>query len=135
LSKEREVRAAFAVEALNAQRKADAPRRPPEPSLAVRQWAQAQEELQRPWLQVLRGIETKTKSPVFLLSLRLEPAKGLVRLEAEAPTFAEAVSYVDGLRDGGEMLPAMMASHDTVPAGTPEQTVVKFTAVTHWVSR
>ena len=111
----------------------EAPPPPVEPTLAQRRWQQAQGELRRPWLPALRAIESATVNPVFLLSMTLEPSKGLIKLEGEAPSFDHALAFVQVLDTGGVLQPAALVSHESITsaAGTAS---VRFSAMTHWVS-
>jgi len=111
-----------------------APPPPLEPTLAQRRWLQAQSELQRPWLPALRAIESATVNPVFLLSMTIEPSKGLIKLDAEAPSFDHALAYVQVLDIGGVLEPAVLVSHEQVPNLPAGAGAVKFSAVTHWVA-
>lgn len=117
-----------------AQRALHAPPPPVEPTLAQRRWQQAQGELQRPWLPALRAIESATANPVFLLSMSIDPAKGLIKLDAEAPSFDHALAYVQVLDIGGVLQPATLVSHEQGldPAGG--RGPVRFSAVTHWTT-
>ena len=120
-------------QALAAQRARQAPPPPVEPTLAQRRWQQAQPELRRPWLPALRAIESATVNPVFLLSMTIEPSKGLIKLDAEAPSFDHALAYVQVLDEGGVLQPATLMSHDQAGDAAGRSTV-KFSAVTHWVT-
>ena len=117
-----------------AQRPLQAPARPAEPTLAQRRWQQAQLEIRRPWLPALRAVESATVNPVFLLSMTIEPAKGLINLDAEAPSFDHALAYVQVLNLGGTLRPATMVSHEQVTDAASGRSVVKFSATTRWVA-
>jgi hypothetical protein len=119
-------------EALAAQMVRQVPPKPAEPSLAQRRWEQAQVELRRPWLPTLRAIESATVNPVFLLSMTIDPAKGLIKLDGEAPSFDHALAYVQVLDEGGALRPAQLISHEQSPDGAPGHPSVKFSAVTRW---
>ena len=112
-----------------------APVRPAEPSLAQRRWEQARPELRRPWLPALKAVESATVNPVFLLSMNVEPATGLIKLEAEAPSFDHALAYVQVLDQSGVLRPAVMVSHEQATDPASGRGFVKFTAATQWVSR
>ena len=132
---ERTVAAEADQQALAAQRARQAPPPPAEPTLAQRRWQQAQLELQRPWLPALRAVESATVNPVFLLSLTIEPSKGLIKLDAEAPSFDHALAYVQMLDEGGALQPATLVSHEQAANPGDGRGSVKFSAVTHWAAR
>lgn len=119
-------------EALAVQTATQKPPKPVEPSLAQRRWEQAQVELRRPWLPTLRAVESATVNPVFLLSMTIDPAKGLIKLEGEAPSFDHALAYVQVLDEGGALRPAQLVSHEQSADGAPGRPSVKFSAVTQW---
>lgn len=110
----------------------DRPARPAEPTLAQRRWAQAQPELLRPWLPMLRAVETATSSPVYLLSLTLEPESGVLRLDAEAPDFGSAIAYVQRLDATGALLPGALLSHEEISIPGSPGSMVRFSATTRW---
>lgn len=120
-------------QALAAQRALLALPPPREPTLAQRRWQQAQGELRRPWLQALRAIEAATVNPVFLLSMTIEPSKGLIKLDAEAPSFDHALAYVQVLDIGGVLQPAALVSHEQAADVAGRRGTVRFSALTHWV--
>ena len=120
-------------QALDAQRALQAPAPPVEPTLAQRRWQQAQSELRRPWLPALRAIESATVNPVFLLSMTIEPSKGLIKLDAEAPSFDHALAYVQVLDEGGVLQPATLVSHEQA-ADLAGRSAVKFSVITHWIT-
>ena len=132
---ERTAAALAEQQALAAERGRQAPPPPVEPTLAQRRWQQAQLELQRPWLPALRAVESATVSPVFLLSMTIEPAKGLIKLDAEAPSFDHALAYVQMLDEGGVLQPATLVSHEQAASPGDGRGSVKFSAVTHWSSQ
>jgi len=129
---ERAAAARAEQQALAAQRALEAPPPPVEPTLAQRRWQQAQAELQRPWLPALRAIESATVNPVFLLAMTIEPSKGLIRLDAEAPSFDHALAYVQMLDEGGVLQPAELVSHEQAANGGDGRSSVKFGVVTRW---
>lgn len=110
------------------------PARPVEPTVAQRRWQQAQPELRRPWLPVLRAIESATVNPVFLLSMTIDPSRGIVKLDGEAPSFDHALAYVQLLDDGGALQPATLLSHDQSTDASGHGSV-KFSVATRWVAR
>jgi hypothetical protein len=123
-------RADLAVSA--ARRAAQVPAARAEPTLVERRWTQAQQELRRPWLPALRAVESATASPVFLLSLAIDPSKGIVRLEAEAPSFDDALNYVQAVGQGDALQPATLVSHQQSADASGHGTV-KFTLATRWI--
>ena len=131
---ERAAAARAEQQALAAERARQAPPPPAEPTLAQRRWQQAQLELQRPWLPTLRAVESATVNPVFLLSLTIEPSKGLIKLEAEAPSFDHALAYVQMLDEGGALQPATLLLHEQAANLGDGRGSVKFSAMTHWTA-
>jgi hypothetical protein len=119
-------------EALAAQRALQAPPPPAEPTLAQRRWQQAQGELRRPWLPALRAIEAATVNPVFLVGLTIDPAKGSIKLEGEAPSFDHALAYVQLLDEGGALEPATLVSHEQSSGTAGPGALVRFSATTRW---
>ena len=107
---------------------------PREPTLIERRWLQAQPELHRPWLSALRAIESATVNPVFLLSMNIDPAKGLIRLDAEAPSFDHALAYVQMLDESGALQPAELVSHERAVAAVGAPGTVRFSVVTQWTA-
>ncbi|MGM9491331.1 hypothetical protein [Ideonella sp. YS5] len=89
--------------------------------------------LRQPWLPALRLIENVTEPPVYLLALSVDPASGGLRIDGEAPTFEDALSYVRSLDEPGLLGPAALRSHEqaTDPAG---RSVVRFSILTRWAS-
>lgn len=111
---------------------------PPKPALVTpyeRRAQQALVELQRPWLASLRAIESATREPVFLLGLTIEPATGVIRLDAEAATFDQALGYVERLSASPGLLPATLVSHEAAATLPPGQGAVRFTVSTRWAVR
>lgn len=111
------------------------PVRPAESTVAERRQQQAQMELRRPWLPALRAVEFATADPVYLLSLSIEPTTGLVKLEAEAPSFAHALAYVAVLDEGGVLNPAALVSHAEAQTPPTDRPLVRFTVATRWNAR
>jgi hypothetical protein len=115
-----------------------APPRPVEPTALQHRADQVQHVLRNmrdPWLPTLRAIESATVSPVFLLSLDIDPTKGLVKLDAEAPSFDHALAYVQMLEEGGFLRPAQLVSHESAVDGASGRNVVRFSVATQWVPR
>lgn len=111
------------------------PARPAEPSAAQRRLQQAETELRRPWLATLRAIESATVEPVYLLSISIEPGTGIVRLEAEAPSFERALTYIETLNSDGALRPATLVSHMQATAQPSNLPVVRFSVSTQWNPR
>jgi hypothetical protein len=89
-------------------------------------------EAKAPWLRTLRAIETSTQSPVFLHSLAIDPSAGVVKLEAEAPAFADAVAFTEALATEPTLRPAFLTSHETVVAPASSGPVVRFGVAARW---
>jgi len=121
-------------QAIAAERVRHAPPPPHEPTLVERRWLQAQGELRRPWLPALRAIESATVNPVFLLSMTIEPAKGTIRLDAEAPSFDHALAYVQVLDEGSVLQPAELVSHEQAVDLAGGRGPVRFSVATRWVA-
>lgn len=91
-------------------------------------------QLREPWIPVLRVIENVTESPIFLIELSVDPAKGLVRIDAEAPTFEHALAYTQLLDEPDLLGPAQLRSHEPARDATG-QAIVRFSVQTPWVTR
>lgn len=111
------------------------PVRPTKPSPTEWRLQQAQAELQRPWLPVLRAVESATAAPIYLLSLNIDPSTGLVKLEAEAPSFDHALSFVSMLDAGGALQPAVLVSHAETASAQADKPWVRFSVATQWSVR
>ena len=88
-------------------------------------------ELDRPWLPLMRAIESSTESPVFLLGLSMDPSGGRLQIDAEAPNFDEAMGYVQRLADVELLKSVQIVSHDNVLDPWGRQSV-KFTVSARW---
>lgn len=99
---------------------------------ADKQQRKAQAELARPWLAAMRVIETATTDPVYLLSLKFERSAGLVKLEAEAPGFGDALAYTRRLNQGRPLSSAVLNSHEEVTDAATGRNIVKFSVVASW---
>ena len=88
-----------------------------------------------PLLGTLRAIERTAQDPVYLRSLNLDPAAHTVKLEAEAPTFADALAYVQTLDAEPLLHPAMLTAHNDVPEQVSGKTHLTFTVMTRWNRR
>ena len=91
-------------------------------------------QLRQPWLPTLRLIESVTESQVYLLGLTIDPASGAVKLDAEAPSFDHALSYLQLLNEDGLLGPAQLRSHEQL-GDSARPTGVRFTVVTQWSVR
>lgn len=104
------------------------------PTAVQHQLQQARDELNRPWVGALEAIETVTIDPVYLLSLSFERGSDVLRLEAEANSFEEALGYVQKLAQTTPLRDAVLLSHaqTTNPRGL---NVVRFSVVMRWTSK
>jgi len=93
---------------------------------------QVQAELRRPWLPVLRAVESATTAPVYLLSLNIDAVTGMVKIEAEAPSFDHALAFVQVLDAGGALKPASLLSHGESALPAAEKPWVRFSVATQW---
>lgn len=89
-------------------------------------------ELRQPWLQTLRLIENVTKPPIYLIRVSIDPTSGLVRMDGEAPTFAEALEFAHSLDDGTLIGPGTLQSHETVVDPASGASVIRFSVATPW---
>ncbi|NRF68880.1 hypothetical protein HLB44_17950 [Aquincola sp. S2] len=105
---------------------------PPAPGPAERRWQQVQPELRRPWQAALQAIDGATRPPVVLLSLQIDPESGLIGLDADAATYADALAYVERLSAAPPLQPARLVAHDTLtdPAGGARR--LRFSVTTTW---
>lgn len=110
------------------------PVRPVVPSAAEVRLRQADADSRAPWLRTLRVVEATTRDPVYLRSLVIEPAAGVIKLEAEAPTFAEALSYAKALDEETSLHPALLSSHEQFVDATGKS-AVRFSVAGRWNSR
>jgi len=108
------------------------PVRAAEPSAADRRLQRAALDARTPWLATLRAIETTTESPVFLRSLTIDPAAGVVKLEAEAPAFGDAVAFAEALGKESMLRPALLTSHEVVVDPSSPTPVVRFAVAARW---
>ena len=92
-------------------------------------------QLRQPWLPVLRLVENVTEAPVFLLTLAIDPATGVVRLDGEAPGFDQALAYAQALDDEGVMGPAQLRSHELINEPGTGRPSLRFSIVTRWKTR
>lgn len=110
-------------------------RRPVPPSPAQIRLAQVAPDLRQPWLPTLKVIESASTPPVFVLSLAITPGSGQVRLEAEAPTFVDALAYVRSLNEEGVLEGAQLRTHETAADPLTNQPIVRFGVTAQWVAR
>lgn len=106
-----------------------------QPTAADRRAALAEHELRRPWIAAMRGVETATVAPVFLVAMNIERGTGLVKLEAEAPTFNDALAYVEHLGRGGSLGGVALVSHQQgldPGSGAP---LIRFAVSAEWGAR
>ena len=107
--------------------------RPVETTPAERRRRHALAELRQPWLPALRAVEAAAVEPVYLLSLNMEPSTGLMRLDAEAPDFEQALDHVRALGAGGVLSGAQLGSHEQVVEAASGRSVVRFTVNARWI--
>lgn len=105
------------------------------PTAADRRAALAEQELRRPWLSAMRGVEAATVAPVFLVAMNIERGTGLVKLEAEAPTFNDALAYVEHLGHGGFLGGVTLVSHQQGLDGTTGAPLIRFAVSAEWGAR
>jgi hypothetical protein len=91
--------------------------------------------LRQPWLPVLRAVESRTRPPVYLLTLSFDPGSGLVRLEGEAPTYEGAIRYVQSLQAPGLLESIQLRSHEEAVDAITNAPVIRFSAQSRWVLR
>lgn len=110
------------------------PARAAAPTAVELRLRQANADAHQPWLATLRAIETTTQDPVYLRSIVVEPAARVVKLEAEAPSFADAVAYAKALDEVELLRPAFLSGHEQIvdPSG---KSVVRFQVATRWNAR
>jgi hypothetical protein len=102
------------------------------PYVDDKRWQRAASELALPWLSTLQAIEHATKPPVFLTGFKSDPVSGRLQLDAEAPAFEAALSYVSALQTQPGLANTQLLAHDESPdlQGHP---LVKFSLQTKWV--
>lgn len=89
-------------------------------------------EARRPWLPTLQAVETATVPPVYVLDFSVDPARGQVHLEGEAPDFDHAVAYVENLGGSNALVQARLASHEAVTDPATSRQLVRFTVNARW---
>ena len=115
-----------------ARRAAQPAPRPAETTPAERRRRHALAELRRPWLPALRAVESAAVAPVYLLALSLEPSTGLLRLDAEAPDFEQALAHVRDLGASGVLSDAHLISHEQNTDSATGRSVVRYTVNARW---
>ena len=105
------------------------------PTPAMLRLRQAEADARAPWLATLRVVEAGAQDPVYLRSLVIEPAAGAVKLEAEAPTFAEVLAFAKTLDDDGMLRPALLSSHEQIVDAQTGTSAVRFTVSARWNRR
>lgn len=90
--------------------------------------------LRQPWLPVLRLVEASTKAPVYLVAMSIDPTRGAIKLEGEAPSLSDALVYVQHLNSPGEIQSTQLRSHEQFndQAGKP---LTRFTVEARWNAR
>lgn len=95
-------------------------------------WTRAATELTWPWHATLRELDAMTKSPVFLTAFKPTAKSGQITLEAEAPSFQEAVKYVKALSKSNKLSNVFLLNHETIT--TPQgATAIKFSVQVQWL--
>lgn len=92
-------------------------------------------QLRQPWLPVLRVVEAVTEPPVFLLAFAVDPASGQIRIEGEASSFAEALTYAKALRNDDVLAPAQLRSHEAFTDPNTGRQAIRFSVTSQWISR
>jgi hypothetical protein len=111
------------------------PRPAPTPTVTQLRAEQTELQLRRPWLQVLSAVESAAMEPVYLLSLSVDAGTGAVRLEAEAPSFDEAVAFVEVLTRAEVLKEVMLTSHEGLDDPAKARTYVRLAATAQWSVR
>lgn len=104
------------------------------PSADEKRLQHAEAERKRPWLEALRAIESATRDPVFLLAMNADVGSRSLRLDAEAPSFEHALSYVQVLPDGFGLASAQLLTHEMVTDAASGRQVVRFSVSAQWSS-
>ena len=117
------------------ERDARRPVRVAAPTPAMIRLRHAEADARAPWLATLRVVEAVARDPVYLRSLVIEPATGSVKLEAEAPTFAEALAFAEALDDDGLLRPALVSSHEQIVDAQTGKSAVRFHVSARWNRR
>ena len=120
---------------LDRQREHSKPVRAAAPSPAEIRLLAATAESRAPWLATLRTIEATARDPVYLRAVTFEPDSGLLRLEAEASSFADALAYAKELDESESLHPAWLRSHEEVVDPARARPAVRFAVVARWNRR
>lgn len=91
--------------------------------------------LRQPWLPVLRVVESVAEPPVYLLGLAIDPASGQIRIEGEAPSFAEALAFAQALRNDEVLAPAQLRSHEAFTDPNTGRQATRFAVTSQWIQR
>ena len=94
--------------------------------------AAATRETHRPWLVTLQSVEAATAPPLYVLDFTVDPTKGRVHLEGEAPDFESAVDYVERLGRVGGVVQPRLTSHEQATDSATARPLVKFTVDANW---
>lgn len=97
-------------------------------------WAPAvQAELSHPWAKALEGVEESAAPPLYLLNLSADAAKRSITLEAEAPSYGQAIAFLETLRQQAGIQSVVLLSHEerSEPA---QPRVLRFSAVAAWTA-
>jgi hypothetical protein len=86
----------------------------------------------RPWLQTLRAIEAAMAPSIYILGLSIDPAAGLVRIEAEAAGFDRMLNYLQMLEARPELQAVQLRSHEPMVGSDPASHGLKFTVTAQW---
>jgi hypothetical protein len=130
------------VEALAERQRLAASAPIPLPPADARRRRNLSSQLRQPWLAMLHAVEGATQPPVYLLHLTVDPPRGAVHLEAEAPSFDHALAYVQQLEEDGVLTQARLKSHEPLsrvgapaqdPMAAPAQ-AVRFTVEATWIT-
>ncbi len=96
----------------------------------VRASARADAALTQPWGRLLRELETVADTRVALLGVEAQGAARTLRITAEAATMADAVDYVERLRQSALTKSAVLGSHEWRNAEGVE--VIRFSVDMAW---
>lgn len=105
------------------------------PTADEKRLAAAEEESKAPWLQTLRAIEAVATEPIYLRSFVVEPSSNVVKIEAEAPTFADALDFLGAVDSEALFHPAVLVSHDTVSDPAAGKPTIRFSVSGRWNRR
>lgn len=101
----------------------------------ARRWAQLRQQQAWPWPVALQSVDDAVAEPVYLLAMSLQSANdsggGQLKLEAQAPTWSDALSFVEKLREAQAATspslgpPQLSSQQQALDAGT-NAPVVRF---------